>query len=91
MASHIDNTEHDVDIFVTENGLADLRGLAPRERAKVMINNCVHASYRDEENDYFSNACKMGGQTPHLLQEALSWHARFKENGTMLRTDSCVV
>ncbi|WP_291921993.1 succinate CoA transferase [Chitinophaga sp.] len=83
MASHIDNTEHDVDIFVTENGLADLRGLAPRERAKVLINNCAHASYRDELNDYFSNACKAGGQTPHLLQEALSWHARFKENGTM--------
>lgn len=86
MASHIDNTEHDVDIFVTENGIADLRGLAPRERARLIINNCAHASYRDELNDYFTNACKKGGQTPHLLQEALSWHARFKENGTMLRT-----
>jgi acyl-CoA hydrolase len=72
IASHIDNTENDADIFITENGLANLRGLAPRERAKVMINNCAHASYRDEGNDYFFNACKMGGQTPHLLQEALS-------------------
>ncbi|MCW3466765.1 succinate CoA transferase [Chitinophaga nivalis] len=86
MASHIDNTEHDVDIIVTENGLADLRGLAPRERAKLIIANCAHASYRDELNDYFSNACKTGGHTPHRLQEALSWHTRFKDNGTMLRT-----
>jgi succinyl-CoA:acetate CoA-transferase len=86
MASHIDNTEHDVDIIVTENGLADLRGLAPRERARLITANCAHVSYRDELNDYFSDACKMGGHTPHLLQEALSWHTRFKENGNMLRT-----
>ncbi|RFS26524.1 succinate CoA transferase [Chitinophaga silvatica] len=87
MASHIDNTEHDVDIFVTENGLADLRGLAPREKARLIINNCAHVSYRDELNEYFNNACKAGGQTPHLLQEALSWHTRLKENGTMLKTN----
>lgn len=86
MASHIDNTEHDVDIIVTENGLADLRGLAPRERARLIISKCAHASYQDELNNYFTNACNRGGHTPHLLQEALSWHSRFNENGTMLRT-----
>nr|WP_248633460.1 acetyl-CoA hydrolase/transferase C-terminal domain-containing protein [Cereibacter changlensis] len=46
MVSHVDHTEHDVDILVTEMGLADLRGLAPRERAAVIIANCVHPSYR---------------------------------------------
>ncbi|SKA31444.1 succinyl-CoA:acetate CoA-transferase [Chitinophaga eiseniae] len=86
MASHIDNTEHDVDIIVTENGLADLRGLAPRERARLIISKCAHASYKDELNNYFTNACSRGGHTPHLLQEALSWHSRFIENGTMLKT-----
>lgn len=86
MASHIDNTEHDVDIIVTENGLADLRGLAPRERARLIISKCAHASYKDELNNYFTNACNRGGHTPHLLQEALSWHSRFIENGTMLKT-----
>ncbi|MGO4291863.1 acetyl-CoA hydrolase/transferase C-terminal domain-containing protein [Chitinophaga sp. RAB17] len=80
-----------MDILITENGLANLRDFMPRECAQVMTNNSAHASYRDELNDYFSNACKMGGQTPPLLQEALSWHARFKENGTMLKTNSCVV
>lgn len=42
MVSHVDHTEHDVDILVTEQGLADLRGLAPRERARAIIDNCVH-------------------------------------------------
>ncbi|WP_160712851.1 succinate CoA transferase [Chitinophaga solisilvae] len=86
MASHVDNTEHDVDIIVTETGLADLRGLAPRERARLIISNCAHASYKDELNNYFTEACRSGGHTPHLLQEALSWHARFQQNGTMLKT-----
>src|SRR5690606_37611465 len=53
MVSHVDHTEHDVDILVTEQGLADLRGLAPRERARVIIDNCVHPEYRDALNDYF--------------------------------------
>jgi succinyl-CoA:acetate CoA-transferase len=30
MVSHVDHTEHDVHIIVTEHGLADLRGKAPR-------------------------------------------------------------
>ena len=33
MASHVDHTEHDVQVVVTEQGLADLRGLSPRQRA----------------------------------------------------------
>ena len=30
MVSHVDHTEHDVHVIVTEQGVADLRGLAPR-------------------------------------------------------------
>lgn len=84
MVSHVDHNEHDVDILVTEQGLADLRGLAPRERARAIIDNCVHPSYRDALNDYFERACAKGGHTPHLLNEALSWHANLEENGHML-------
>ena len=83
MVSHVDHTEHDVDIIVTEQGLADLRGLAPRQRARKIIDNCVHPYYREQLNDYFERACLNGGQTPHLLKEAFSWHTRFKETGTM--------
>ncbi len=83
-ASHIDSTEHDVQILVTEQGLADLRGLAPRERAKVIIEHCAHPDYRPMLRDYFNRACEsVGGQTPHILGEALSWHARFAETGSM--------
>lgn len=83
MVSHVDHTEHDVDILVTDIGLADLRGLAPRERAQVVIDNCVHPDYREELQSYFDRACQRGGHTPHILEEALSWHVRFKEQGTM--------
>lgn len=84
MVSHVDHTEHDVDILVTEIGLADLRGLAPRERARVIIDNCVHPSYRDALNDYFTKACALGGHTPHILRDALSWHINLEETGKML-------
>jgi succinyl-CoA:acetate CoA-transferase len=83
MVSHTDHTEHDVDILVTDVGLADLRGLAPRERAQKIIDNCVHPDYKEELQSYFDRACEKGGHTPHLLQEAFSWHLRFSETGSM--------
>lgn len=87
MVSHVDHTEHDVDILVTDIGLADLRGLAPRERAQVVIDNCVHPDYREELQSYFDRACQRGGHTPHILEEALSWHVRFKQQGTMKKQE----
>ncbi|QEI06887.1 succinate CoA transferase [Pigmentiphaga aceris] len=83
MVSHVDHTEHDVDVLVTEVGLADLRGLSPRERARAVIEHCVHPSYRDALRDYFNRACLRGGQTPHVLEEAFSWHQRQRETGSM--------
>lgn len=83
MVSHVDHTEHDVDILVTEVGLADLRGLAPRERARAIIANCAHPDWREALQDYFDRACALGGHTPHVLEEALSWHVRLKQTGRM--------
>lgn len=83
MVSHTDHTEHDVDILVTDIGLADLRGLAPRERAQKIIDNCVHDDYKEELQSYFDRACERGGHTPHLLEEAFSWHIRFNQTGSM--------
>ncbi|MCB5162458.1 acetyl-CoA hydrolase/transferase family protein [Marinomonas algarum] len=83
MVSHVDHCEHDVDILVTDQGLADLRGLAPRERAVQVINNCVHEDYREALLDYFERACERGGHTPHLLEEAFSWHTRLESEGSM--------
>jgi succinyl-CoA:acetate CoA-transferase len=84
MVSHVDHTEHDVDIIVTEQGLADLRGLAPRERADVIIANCVPDPYKSMLREYVHEAKQRGGQTPHLLEQAFAWHARYRETGSML-------
>ncbi|GAB6085585.1 acetyl-CoA hydrolase/transferase family protein [Alkaliphilus crotonatoxidans] len=84
MASHIDHTEHDVAVVVTEQGLADLRGTAPRERARKIIENCAHPQYRPLLMDYLKEAEKgKYKHEPHLLREALSWHARYLETGSM--------
>lgn len=83
MVSHVDHTEHDVDILVTENGLADLRGLAPRERAIQIIENCVHSDYKEALKNYFTRACELGGHTPHILEEAFSWHLSHIKTGSM--------
>lgn len=85
MVSHTDHTEHDVQIIVTEQGLADLRGLAPQTRARRIIDNCAHPRYRDALLDYFerAKAGANGQHTPHLLGEALSWHQRYLSSGSM--------
>lgn len=87
MVSHVDHTEHDVKVIVTEQGLADLRGLSPRQRAKAIIENCAHPDFKPMLLDYFERACASGRgmHTPHLLQEALSWHEQFEQTGTMRR------
>lgn len=87
-ASHVDHTEHDVDVIVTEQGYADLRGLAPRERALVMIENCAHPAYKKQLKRYYEEALSRGGQTPHVLEKALSWHTRLAQTGSMLEQHS---
>ena len=85
MASHVDHTEHDVHVLVTEQGVADLRGLPPRRRAQQIIDHCAHPDYRPALQDYLdrATASNSGKHTPHLLDEALSWHVRYLQNGTM--------
>jgi succinyl-CoA:acetate CoA-transferase len=85
MCSHIDHTEHDVDVFITERGVADVRGLSPKERADVIIRNCAHPDYQCMLSDYLARAKQATGfaHTPHILDEALSWHSRFLQTGTM--------
>ena len=71
MVTHVDHTEHDVQILVTEHGLADLRGLSPKQRARAIIDKA--AKFRPALSDYFERACRdsSGKHTPHLLDEAL--------------------
>lgn len=85
MVNHVDHTEHDVSVIITEQGLADLRGLAPRQRARKIIENCAHPDYKDALLDYYEHAQKVanGLHTPHDLTRSLSWHTKFLTDGTM--------
>ncbi|QZY54717.1 acetyl-CoA hydrolase/transferase family protein [Crassaminicella profunda] len=85
MVSHVDHTEHDVEVIVTEQGIADLRGTSPRERARKIINNCAHPIYKDRLMDYLERAERgKFRHEPHLIGEALSWHDRFLQTGSMI-------
>jgi succinyl-CoA:acetate CoA-transferase len=44
--SHVDHTAHDVQVVVTEQGVADLRGLSPAARARRIIDHCAHPDFR---------------------------------------------
>ena len=75
-----------VHVIVTEQGLADLRGLSPRQRAALVIERCAHPSYRPLLADYAARAQggSYGLHAASLPAEALSWHQRFMTTGTML-------
>ncbi|WKD58093.1 Succinyl-CoA:coenzyme A transferase [Corynebacterium capitovis DSM 44611] len=81
--SHVDHTEHDAMVFVTEYGVADLRGLAPRERVQKMI-SIAHPTFRPLLEEYVEQASKSKYQaTPHDLRHAFDFHLRMDETGTM--------
>lgn len=73
MVPHVDHTEHDLDVVVTERGVADLRGTSPRERALELIESCAHPSFRDALEAYYDDALAAGGHAPHDLDRAFSW------------------
>lgn len=85
MASHIDHTEHSVDVIITDQGIADLRGKDPVQRAETIIDNCAHPMYRELLHDYLNMG--KGGQTPHTLEASLAFHTAFKETGDMRNVD----
>ena len=85
MVSHVDHTEHDVQVIVTEHGLADLRGLSPRQRAHLIIEKCSSPDYKPLLLDYLNRSERLsyGKHTPHLLTESLGWHNRYLRSGKM--------
>ncbi len=84
MVPHVDHTEHEVTLLVTEQGYADLRGLDPRERARVIIDRCAHPEYRPLLHAYFERAmAQMGGHEPQLLDNPFPFHRKLKETGKM--------
>ena len=82
MCSHIDHSEHSVQVVVTEQGLADLRGLAPLARARRIIDNCAHPAYRDTLHHYLEAAPM--GHIRHDLRCCFEMHLNYLDHGTML-------
>ena len=85
MVSHLDHSEHSVNVIITEQGVADLRGKSPMERAETIIENCAHPDYKQLLWDYLKISTK--GQTSHCLSAALGMHQTFLKKGDMRLTD----
>ena len=85
MVAHPDHSEHSVDILVTDQGVADLRGKDPVQRAQAIIENCAHPFYKEILWDYLKLG--KGGQTPHTLAAAFAMHVAFSETGDMRNAD----
>ena len=85
MVSHHDHTEHDVNVIITEQGIADLRGKSPVERAQAIIENCAHPDYKNLLWDYVKMSSK--GQTPHNVAAALGMHDALLKKGDMRLVD----
>jgi len=83
MVSHLDHSEHSVQIIVTEHGVADLRGKSPHERARLIIDRCAHPEYRPLLESYL----KLGGEahTPQSFDNAYALHRAFLADGDMRR------
>ncbi|MEY4300411.1 MAG: hypothetical protein RIR25_1647, partial [Verrucomicrobiota bacterium] len=81
MVSHLDHSEHSVQVIVTENGVADLRGRSPHERAQLIIENCAHPDYQPLLQAYL----ELGGNahTPQSFDCAYALHRAFLAEGDM--------
>ncbi|MDD4589079.1 MAG: acetyl-CoA hydrolase/transferase family protein [Parabacteroides sp.] len=85
MVSHLDHSEHSVKVIISEYGVADLRGKSPIQRARCIIDNCVHPDYKPLLNEYLQMGIK--GHTPQNLKCCFAFHEEFMENGDMRKVD----
>lgn len=85
MVSHVDHTDHCARVIVTDQGVADLRGKDPRQRAYDIIENCVHPDYKEIMWDYLKLA--PGGHMPHTLRAAFALHDTYQQCGDMRKVD----
>ena len=83
--SHQDHSEHDVNVIVTEQGVADLRGKSPMQRAQLIIEKCAHPDYKQLLQDYLKLG--VGGHTRHYLPAAFAMHDTLRRKGDMRLTD----
>jgi len=85
MVAHLDHSEHSVQVLVTDQGVADLRGKDPAERAREIVDKCAHPEYRKQLHAYFDGV--KDGHTPHTLRSAFAMHEAFMETKDMRGVD----
>lgn len=85
MVSHVDHSEHSVCVLITDQGIADLRGKDPMQRAEAIIENCAHPAYRPLLRDYLK--LSKGGHTPCTLRASFAFHEELGQSGSMANTD----
>lgn len=83
MVTHADHTEHDTMVFITEQGVADIRGLSPVKRAKLIIEKCAHPAFKDQLYDYLKIAQRKNAHEPVDLEHAFDMHRLLAANGDM--------
>ncbi len=81
LCSHMDHSEHSVQVIITEQGVADLRGKTPQERSQLIIEKCAHPDYRGELRGYLESV--KAGHTPQSLALAFAMHQQFLKTGDM--------
>ncbi|MEI8234397.1 MAG: acetyl-CoA hydrolase/transferase family protein [Verrucomicrobiota bacterium] len=84
-ASHLDHSEHSVSAIITEQGIADLRGKCPEERARLIIDKCAHPEYKAQLNAYID--AFPSSHTPQALSAAFAMHQQFLKTGDMRGVD----
>lgn len=70
---HVDHTEHDIDVFVTEQGVADVRGLSPVERAELIVEECAHPDFAPELRSYLDDVREREYHIPQDVERAADW------------------
>jgi acyl-CoA hydrolase len=81
VVTHLDHSEHSVDVLVTEHGVADLRGKDPRERGRIVIANCAAPEYRDQLTAYL--AFTRPGHEALSFRSSFEMHHKFAQDGDM--------
>jgi len=81
LVTHVDHSEHSVQVVITEQGVADLRGQDPHGRARIIIENCAHPSFRPQLLEYIEIV--KHGHTPQSLSRAFAMHRQFIRTGDM--------
>ncbi len=81
LVSHLDHSEHSVGVIITEQGVADLRGKSPAERAALVIEKCAHPDYREALHAYLR--LSHSGHIPQTLSASFAFHEQFIQTGSM--------